>query len=187
MTLSSFTAKVAPLVRRKSGRGLRGVLLFGVRTRASAAVEFALVLPFMVILLAGVTELGKALLDHHALTKSVRDSARYLSRVKNPDSAAARLAATNIALRGEYDSVADSSLPYIISYWTNNGTLAIEIATVPNPGPDGFTYRGTDPIRIVKVTASVSAPTSAFPLLSLISGNQGIGFAAHHEQRYGGD
>jgi Flp pilus assembly protein TadG len=44
--------------------------------RGTAALEFALVLPFLLALLLGVTTFGLAYADHVALTNSVREAAR---------------------------------------------------------------------------------------------------------------
>lgn len=50
------------------------------RNQAGAAlIEFALVLPILLILSLVVIEVGRALLAYGELTKSVRDAARYLS------------------------------------------------------------------------------------------------------------
>jgi Flp pilus assembly protein TadG len=48
-----------------------------------ALVEFALVLPLLLLLTFIVTEYGRALYQYNVLTKSVRDAARYLS-TQNP-------------------------------------------------------------------------------------------------------
>ena len=45
-----------------------------------AMVEFALVLPFLMVLVLGVTELGYALLDSHVVTKLTRESSNLISR-----------------------------------------------------------------------------------------------------------
>lgn len=44
-----------------------------------AAVEFALVLPFLLLLSIITFEFGRAVWQYNTLTKSVRDAARYLS------------------------------------------------------------------------------------------------------------
>lgn len=152
-------------------------------SRASAAVEFALVLPFMVILLAGVTELGKALWHQHTLTKSVRDGARFLARNQDPTSAAAQTAVKNIVVRGVYDSSANSNLPLLVSYYS--GPPTITISSFNNNGTPPF--RGPAILKIVDVSVSVVAPTDAFPLLSLINGMEGISFAARHKERFIGE
>ncbi len=46
-------------------------------------VEFAIVLPLLVMLLFGITELGRALYQENTLYKSVSSGARYLARVND--------------------------------------------------------------------------------------------------------
>lgn len=45
-----------------------------------AMVEFALVLPFLMVVVLGVTELGYALLDSHVVTKLTREASNLISR-----------------------------------------------------------------------------------------------------------
>jgi Flp pilus assembly protein TadG len=47
--------------------------------RGVAIVEFALILPFLLLLTFLTTEFGRAIWQYNTLTKSVRDAARYLS------------------------------------------------------------------------------------------------------------
>lgn len=49
------------------------------RQAGVALVEFALILPFLLLLSITAVELGRAIWQYNALTKSVRDAARYLS------------------------------------------------------------------------------------------------------------
>jgi|SRR4249919_574503 len=46
----------------------------------SAAVEMALVAPFLLIIMMGSVELGNFFLDEHSLVKAVRDGARFAAR-----------------------------------------------------------------------------------------------------------
>lgn len=46
-----------------------------------AMVEFAIVLPLMIMLLFGITELGRALYQQNSLDKAVNTGARYISRL----------------------------------------------------------------------------------------------------------
>ncbi|MCJ2039286.1 pilus assembly protein [Methylobacterium sp. J-059] len=50
----------------------------------AAILEFALVLPLLLALLAGGFELGRALLVQSAITEAVRGGTRYLARVPDP-------------------------------------------------------------------------------------------------------
>lgn len=49
--------------------------------RGTAAVELAIVAPFMLILAFGFLEIGRMLFDYQAITGGVRNAARYLGRV----------------------------------------------------------------------------------------------------------
>jgi Flp pilus assembly protein TadG len=44
-----------------------------------AIIEFALILPFLLLLTFTVTEFGRAIMQYDTLTKSVRQAARYLA------------------------------------------------------------------------------------------------------------
>jgi len=56
---------------RALGRSERGI----------ASVEFVLILPLMLIMLGVAIDAGRMLMDYHAVSKSVRDATRYLSRI----------------------------------------------------------------------------------------------------------
>lgn len=43
-------------------------------------VEFAIVLPLLLLLILGVAELGRAFMQYNILTKTVRDGARHLAQ-----------------------------------------------------------------------------------------------------------
>jgi hypothetical protein len=49
------------------------------RQSGVALVEFALILPFLLVLTLITTELGRALYQYNIISKSVRDAVRYLS------------------------------------------------------------------------------------------------------------
>jgi Flp pilus assembly protein TadG len=53
---------------------------FGSSCRGQSIVEFALVLPFLMVVVLGVTEVGYALLDSHIVTKLTRESSNLISR-----------------------------------------------------------------------------------------------------------
>jgi Flp pilus assembly protein TadG len=59
-----------------------GAVRRGLRSdcRGQSVVEFALVLPFLVVVVLGVTELGYALLDSHIVTKMSREGSNLISR-----------------------------------------------------------------------------------------------------------
>jgi Flp pilus assembly protein TadG len=47
------------------------------KQRGIAMTEFAIVLPVLLLLLFGITEVGRAIVRYNTLTKSVQDGARY--------------------------------------------------------------------------------------------------------------
>jgi hypothetical protein len=47
--------------------------------QGAAIIEFALILPMLLVMTFIVTEFGRALMQYNTLTKSVREGARYLS------------------------------------------------------------------------------------------------------------
>jgi len=164
------------LAARRRNRGLAG------DCRGVAAVEFGILLPFMVILLAGIADLGRSIWQSHALTKGVRDAARYLSRVDPPFTGAQLASARNLALRGSFDG----SRPYPFAHWGSSVTINVDDPSVPDTitgetliaGYDnsiaaGCKLRGAcvdenhpDGIKIITVIARVDPPAGEFPLLA---------------------
>ncbi len=53
---------------------------FGRSTRGSAAAEFALCIPLLVIIMVAIIEMGRGMHDFHVVNQTVRDAARYLGR-----------------------------------------------------------------------------------------------------------
>lgn len=70
--------------RRKSVR-TKAIATQHVAMRGVAAVEFALLLIPLVLLVFGVAEFGRALFQYNTLVKAVRDSARMLSQYNPAD------------------------------------------------------------------------------------------------------
>ena len=54
------------------------------RQRGVAAIEFALILPLLLVLTFATTEIGRALYEYASVAKSVRATARYLA-MQNPN------------------------------------------------------------------------------------------------------
>ena len=85
-----------------------------------ALVEFALILPLLLILTFVTTEYSRALFQYNILTKSVRDSARYLS-VQSPGDTTKYAKAKNLVV---YGNPAGTGSPLVIGLTTS---------LVPNP------------------------------------------------------
>ena len=153
--------------------------------RGVAALEFALALPVLIILLAGGYELGRALWQHHLVAKGVRDAARYLTRVPDPSAAQYVDRATNLVIRGSFDAAA---APLLWDWQDDPSLIQIQVSkeTVDNSagtfrGPDG----GTADIDIVRVTATVQYRGTG--LLAFIGMAGGIQYSLAHEERHFGE
>ena len=181
--MKSFTTSFSSIVR-----ACDPLRLFGARRRSPglagdcrgvAAVEFGILLPFMMVLLAGVSDLGRSIWQSHALTKGVRDAARYLSRVDAPFTGTQLTAARNLALRGSFNG----TLPYPFAHWASSVTINVDNPSTADPitgetlvtGYDNSacTLRGAcvnaaaaNGIKIITVIARVNPPAGEFPLLS---------------------
>jgi len=118
------------------------------RQMGVAIVEFALVLPFLLLLTFITTEFGRAIWQYNTLTKSVRDSARYLS-IQTPGDLVAIEKARNLTVYGK--PVLTANL---------NGTekpLAIGLSTSNVPAPTWQTA-GSGPV-INTVTIRITGYT----------------------------
>jgi hypothetical protein len=105
-----------------------------------ALVEFALVLPLLLLMTFIVVEYSRALYQYNTLTKSVRDAARYLS-VQSPGSNIAQ--AKNLVV---YGNPAGTGTP-----------LAIGLTTARVPDPV-WAFTGSAPL-INTVTITISGYT----------------------------
>jgi hypothetical protein len=110
------------------------------RQRGVAIVEFALILPLLLLLTMTVTEFGRALYQYDILAKSVRDAARYLS-VQTPGTHTTE--ARNLVV---YGNTAGTGTPL---------ALGLTLANVPVPT---WQAAGTGPF-INTVTVRISGYT----------------------------
>ncbi len=98
-------------MRRTQPRSLAGPS-HRLQYKGVALVEFALVLPLLLVVSLLVTELGRALYQYNTLAKAVRDAARYLSvqdpSIKTTDPARV-LTARNLVVYGSPQPPADAA------------------------------------------------------------------------------
>lgn len=143
----------------------------------TAAVEMALVAPLLLALMFGSLELGNMFMDQHALTKQVRDGARFASRLAiksdyecstDPATVFADSDASDQIIHVTKDGVVTGTgTPRWDSYWSRNcdgggATLTVAIRCVAKADVDtddaGFTgiYTGLDgSIPVVSVEGAV--------------------------------
>jgi TadE-like protein len=101
-------------------------------------IEFAIVFPVLILLFAGVIELGRLLHTYTSLAKATRSGARYLSTVPNVGNSTT--AAKNIVMCGNAAGCGGQNQPPII---VPNLTAA-QIVITPPPA-------GTAPVKYVTV------------------------------------
>ena len=161
-----------------------------------ASVELVLCLPLLALMLFGTIDIGRLLFDYHAVSKSVRDAARYVARSEagalfsdlatctvNPTTAGGSPAqnARNMTLTG----TVDLSGAYILNYWTDATTVTVSGVCFDNSAGtyQGF-YSGIDFIPNVTMTATVS-----FPLLNgwLLDRGNDLTFTISHEEVFIGE
>lgn len=107
------------------------------RQAGVALLEFALILPFLLLLSITAIELGRAIWQYNALTKSVRDAARYLS-LQTPGTKITQ--ARNLAV---YGNLSGTGTP-----------LAPGLSTSHVPNPTWQTAGSAPVINTVRVTIS---------------------------------
>lgn len=148
--------------------------------RGASLVEMTLVTPFLVFLGLGVSEFGHTFYHQHLITTGLRDASRYLARFDDPLAAAAD--AKDIAVTGSIGGTDKR-----VSWW-NTGDITVTIRNIANP-KDSTTglrpYRGTDPLKVVRVATSVDHPGLGF--LSVIGISSPLPINVHHEERVIGE
>lgn len=108
----------------------------------SAAVEMALVMPLLLVLMFGSFELGNYFLDNHVVAKAARDGARYASRrgVQEYSCSAASadvITKTRNLIRTGQLSGGTGRLPG----WTDPATITISVAC-NTTGNNGAAFTG---------------------------------------------
>lgn len=141
------------------------------RQRGLAAVEFALLLGPMLLMLLGVAEFGRAIYQYDTLTKATRSAARYLSAYSPLDVAYPTAAAKCLAV---YGNTACSGSPLSPGLATSQVVICDRVDATGCPGlgfADVGTYDnvagtgtalGTVNLVAVKITGYGYAPLQNF-------------------------
>lgn len=167
-------------------RAKKAAKRLGRKREGIASVEFCLVLPLLVLMLFGTIEFGRMLVDYQVANKSVRDSIRYLSRVRDdaitdqcgagklggkkdgrlwPSDPAPTVItnAVNLAMTG---SIAGPAGPgdylgdYLLGYWDEPETITVWVDCTDN-GANQFSgaFQGITYIPRLTMEAKVSFPS----------------------------
>lgn len=183
-------------------RKLRTLRRFGRSWRGNAGVEFALVLPLLMVLCFGAIDLGRALHDYHVVNQSVRDATRYLgSSIVDCSAAVPGGCATcdpqtgncsggcyfvnaadvqdavSIAMTGSVSGASN-----LLAYWTPanlaGGGIDIQICAMDNSAANlGGLYAGAPVVPHVRLQANVDF---TFLFGQLVSPNATIDFEIAH-------
>ena len=163
----------------------------------AAAAEMVLVTPMLIILMLGSVELGSYFLTEHAVTKQVRDGARYASRLTLADDyecstsdltkvfkdADAEAHIINVTKVGAVTG--DGSPRFADGFWAACGAAApvtVSIRCIPKTGYGGIYAGLSGDIPVVSVRANVAYPslfgTLGFDTSSLCISPQSEGVVA---------
>ena len=154
-----------------------------VRQRGAAMVEFALILPVLIVLVFGITELGRAIYQQNSLSKSVASGVRFLARYNGlldlddcSQTAAWGTAtgyAANLVATGKESGAADALLPGLVAA---DVTFSLDPA---NSNDDiGCVIQGQATVAFVSIFGD-----SVVPLLNLGP----LNLTATSEERYHGE
>lgn len=137
-------------------------------TSAAAAAEMVMIVPAVVVLMFGSMELGNYFLLEHAVTKQVRDGARYASRLTLADAATYSCPGTvyadgdantkiiNVTRTGSVDASTTGRFP--TTFWTAcPGAQAVTVSMrCVAKGSYAGIYATLDTIPVVTVRADVA-------------------------------
>ncbi len=144
--------------------------------RGNAVVEFALVLPLLLLLLTGITEIGRAYYQANAVEKGLRAGALFAGRNSFPLTAQVRTMVANLVKTGTLDG----SGGYLVSGWADvDADLTIDDTLT-------FPIDATTTIPVVRLTASVPLDPLMPGMLALV-GLGDVTIELSHEQAYVGD
>jgi hypothetical protein len=136
----------------------------------ASIVEFAIVLPLMLALLAGGVDLTRAVFAYQTADKSVKAAARYAARLPVASLDAGGWGVTpvkNLALRGTLDGSGEP----LLWGWTDLSTVTV----LPLP-----------PTSDLRVRLTAAVPLS-FDLLPLIGLPRALTVSVSHEERHIGE
>lgn len=163
MPMSAWPADIAQRLRRLARD-----------TGGAAPLEFALLLPLLAMLGAGLIDIGRATYQANQVEKAIRAAALYAARSPQPLSGAVIAAAVNLARTGTLDG----SGAYLVSGWGREGA-SVSLTT--------GTYR-MDELDVPVIRISATVPFD--PMMPGVAGIVGIRdgrIVLEHEQAHVGD
>jgi len=128
----------------------------------SSAVEMALVMPLLLVLMFGTFELGYYFLSEHVVQKAVRDAARYAARLPMTSypscvpTADAEAQIRRLARTGRPDS---GGATQRLQGWSADSMTTVTVSCVPTGTYTGIYIEFPTGVTKVRVSASVDYPT----------------------------
>ena len=126
----------------------------------AAAAEMVLVMPLLIILMISTFELGHFFLSEHVVQKSVRDAARYASRLPMNNypgctpTAAAQTQIQKVARTGTPDGTVQR-----LQGWSNDNMTTVSVACDTSGTYTGIYVDFPGGVPIVTVSAAVPYPS----------------------------
>ncbi len=141
--------------------------------RGVSAVEFAFLLPVLLVIVLSLTELGRGFLQANAVEKGLRAGGLYAARAEFPLSAADRDVVTNLVKT----ATVDGSGGYLVAGWADGAaSLAIEAPT---------TYTVDEQsVPVHRLTAAVPFDALFPGLMSSLGLDDAITIGLTHEQAH---
>ncbi len=143
------------------------------RTRCgSAAIEFALIVPFVLLVMTAVIDYGRALSHRNTVEKGVRAGAMLAARSDDPMTADQLVSVQNMVKTGTIDGSAD----FLVSGWSEAGATVTITST-------NFSGSGVTNLAVIEVAASVPY-VALLPGLAGFFGLNDITITVSHEQAH---
>jgi Flp pilus assembly protein TadG len=163
-------------------------------TRGVAAVELALLAPLLLILTFGAVDIVRALRDYNVVSKSIRDSGRFLARVPIDctQAAGSRIAsadqttARQLAMTGRIGLSPAVAANRLVDYWSADSTVTIQVNCLSNNAADNLcggagetiACRGENVIPVVTISTDIPYVGSGISLLAMTN----MSLRASHNQ-----
>lgn len=154
-----------------------------------AMVEFAIILPLLLMLLFGITELGRALYQQNSLYKAVESGARYLARsngtldtnagcAKRSSWATHESAATKLIVYGNVAGTGTPLLPFLDDSDVTTITVGVEERSLTKT--DGIAM----PTCVIIITAAVPFAGMFGDIVIPFTSIEAFSIRAETEERY---
>ncbi|MDX8406620.1 MAG: pilus assembly protein [Mariprofundus sp.] len=157
----------------------------GKRNRGAALVEFAIIVPILLVLMFAVSELGRVLYQQNTLTKSVAAGARYLARsfdTMDREHCTAKPAWSGFAVKAKnlvvYGTVTAGATPLVPNLVTAN--VLISHNRVDKGGAEGCVIN----VTATALFAGIAGDGKTIPAGLVAGGFADVTLNAASEERY---